>query len=285
MGNAQPPLKTYTVLAEYVKLRQKGMTAAEALRNIQDTAAEQIGLNERVQLGGLIKDWEAREGSKLRAAIEPPPRPVQPASLPMVPPAAPFVSQTAPTVYPSAPPAAPKNVPSINISGNSITCSNCNKLNPRESAYCYACGYMLKPSRAATRALIGSDEEAQAALDNARFGRHSKMLMYIDGVANPIELEPADEIVIGRITSDGALRPDIDLNPYNAENLGVSRLHASIKRHENTVLISDMNSINHTFVNGQMLHPQEVLALRDGDEIRLGRLTMHIKFKAQLRRL
>ena len=81
------------------------------------------------------------------------------------------------------------------------------------------------------------------------------------------------------------MKPDIDLAAFNAEELGVSRLHAVLKRHENTVSISDLNSKNNTYINGQRLHPNEVRALRDGDEIRLGRLAMKVSFKHQVRRL
>jgi pSer/pThr/pTyr-binding forkhead associated (FHA) protein len=96
---------------------------------------------------------------------------------------------------------------------------------------------------------------------------------------------PAGELVIGRFYDESPVQPDIDLSPYNAENLGVSRLHAAIRRTDNTVSIVDLDSVNHTFINGQRLHPHEVRVLRDGDDIRLGKLTIKVTFKRVIRRL
>jgi pSer/pThr/pTyr-binding forkhead associated (FHA) protein len=73
--------------------------------------------------------------------------------------------------------------------------------------------------------------------------------------------------------------PDIDLTPYGADDKGVSRLHASLHRQEETLVLSDLGSVNHTFINGQRLHAHEVRVLRDGDEIRLGRLVLYAYFR------
>ncbi|MCS7071755.1 MAG: FHA domain-containing protein, partial [Anaerolinea sp.] len=62
---------------------------------------------------------------------------------------------------------------------------------------------------------------------------------------------------------------------------GVSRLHAAICRQDETLTIVDMGSSNGTHLNGQRLIPDQPRVLRDGDEIRLGKLVAHIYFKRQ----
>jgi pSer/pThr/pTyr-binding forkhead associated (FHA) protein len=43
----------------------------------------------------------------------------------------------------------------------------------------------------------------------------------------------------------------------------------------------DLNSSNKTYINGQRVHPHEVRALRDGDELRLGKIIFTVAFKPQ----
>jgi pSer/pThr/pTyr-binding forkhead associated (FHA) protein len=74
-------------------------------------------------------------------------------------------------------------------------------------------------------------------------------------------------------------RPDFDLTPFGALENGVSRMHATIERSEDTLTIMDMGSANGTHLNGQKLVPNQPRILRDGDEIRLGKLVAHIYFK------
>ena len=100
-----------------------------------------------------------------------------------------------------------------------------------------------------------------------------------------LEVSPEGEMIIGRSDMDNVVHPDIDLNPFDAKELGVSRLHASLKRLENTVSLADLNSRNGTYINGQKLHPNEVRVLRDADVVRFGRLTLTVGFKHQIRRL
>jgi pSer/pThr/pTyr-binding forkhead associated (FHA) protein len=119
----------------------------------------------------------------------------------------------------------------------------------------------------------------------AHFGQASTLTLTVRGATKSIEVLPEGEQIIGRGASGSAMKPDIDLTAYNAENLGVSRLHASLKRLDNTVALTDLDSKNHTFINGQRLHPHEVRVLRDGDEVRLGKLIMKVNFKHQLRRI
>jgi pSer/pThr/pTyr-binding forkhead associated (FHA) protein len=59
----------------------------------------------------------------------------------------------------------------------------------------------------------------------------------------------------------------------------VSRVHAAIERSEDTLTLIDMRSSNGTLLNGQKLVPDQPRVLRDGDEVRLGKLVAHIYFK------
>ncbi len=270
MTEREQPVSAMDVLSQYVQRRRYGMEADKALADIK-ALIEQVNSGERAQLVNLIRSWEAREGAKYRAL-----RPVE-----AVDPANDKSAVNKKPAPPSKPPTLVK--PDIKMD-EQVVCPHCGKKNRVGEVICHACGHMLKPSRASTRALP-IDEVDDGRKGTAHFGRFSRICLYVAGSTEPIELEPSTEIVIGRSTSDSALRPDVDLASYQGEDMGVSRLHATLKRQENTVSITDLGSLNHTYINGQLLHPQEVRVLYDGDEVRLGRLAIQIKFKQQLRRL
>ena len=84
---------------------------------------------------------------------------------------------------------------------------------------------------------------------------------------------------IGRSAPQLTQRINIDLAPFSAEALGVSRIHAQLRVQENTLAIVDLGSDNGTYVNDQRVFPHEVRVLRNGDEIRLGRLCFKIGYK------
>lgn len=58
------------------------------------------------------------------------------------------------------------------------------------------------------------------------------------------------------------------------EDASVSRLHARITKEKETFFIEDLNSTNGTFKNGLQLQPYERRELEEGDEIKLGRVTL-----------
>ncbi|HKB48970.1 MAG TPA: FHA domain-containing protein, partial [Ktedonobacterales bacterium] len=88
------------------------------------------------------------------------------------------------------------------------------------------------------------------------------------------DLAGKTEIVIGREDPVSNIYPDVDLTPHGGEEGGVSRLHAKLFVTSGQYLIEDQNSTNFTFVNRQKLAPKTPTPVKDGDEIRLGRVIM-----------
>jgi pSer/pThr/pTyr-binding forkhead associated (FHA) protein len=87
------------------------------------------------------------------------------------------------------------------------------------------------------------------------------------------------EIIIGRKDPTTGDSPAIDLTKFDAIEQGVSRRHAAIVRKEGGSLqIVDQGSPNGTFLNGQRLIANQARILRDGDELRLGKLVLSVKF-------
>lgn len=86
-------------------------------------------------------------------------------------------------------------------------------------------------------------------------------------------------MVIGRrATKDSPLPTvDIDLGPYDAEALGVSRQHLKLMLDGNRIVAMDNGSANGTLLNHNRMEPYESYPIRDGDEITLGLLTLKVE--------
>ncbi len=117
---------------------------------------------------------------------------------------------------------------------------------------------------------------------NDYFGPDTILLLYIEKEPEPLKVLISDreDVMIGRSAPDSILLPDVDLGRHSSHKhqMGISRVHAMLRRDEDTLIISDVGSKNGTFINGTQLHAQEVRVLRDGDKVRLGDLELRIEF-------
>ena len=243
-------MTTYSVqqlLQEYKFQRQQGVPPNSAL---QFLARLDPGLSEetRRELAQWIRKWELERENQ------------------GTPPASP---------HPDNGTASPDN--------DQIACKHCGAQNPSDGKYCYSCGQLLESptERGNTVQLEFSDP------DPAMFGNLSTLLIAVRGhEQNPLHVHVGDQpIVIGRTDDTKSGKPDVDLAPFGAKDHGVSRSHAILKRQENTITLTDQGSINHTYINGEKIHPHEVRVIRDGDEIRFGKLSTRVTFYRELRRL
>jgi pSer/pThr/pTyr-binding forkhead associated (FHA) protein len=102
--------------------------------------------------------------------------------------------------------------------------------------------------------------------------------LHIRGADEPLKVALVQQTVLGRTDPDTGDAPDVILDAYGAADLGVSRRHARLIADEIALRVEDLGSANHSFINGQKLVAHEPRILRDGDELRLGHLIMHIRF-------
>lgn len=281
MTNRQPS-SLAEIYTEYVRLRQDGWSTESVVKALK-AAVDQLSKRDREQLNQLVVTWENRRS--------------QPAPTPQPPPASPPSNYNYATstelppkksiirpISPRPRPAEPREKEPFGSAApeGRVFCPKCGKPNLQTDSYCYSCGHALQlVNPGATRELKVPDPrqpEARETWGAAYFGRTSRIVLIVRGTPKPIEIKQEGQTTIGRTSGDSAIRPDIDLSQFDAEDLGVSRLHAAFQRDENTVQIVDLSSRNFTFVNGQRIYPREVRVLRDGDEIRLGRLSLRVSF-------
>ena len=56
-------------------------------------------------------------------------------------------------------------------------------------------------------------------------------------------------------------------------------MHAVVRRGDGLLNLIDLGSVNGTYLNGQRLIPNQPRVLRDGDEIKFGKLVCYVYFK------
>ena len=101
------------------------------------------------------------------------------------------------------------------------------------------------------------------------------------GTPEIIRAPLSERLTIGRDDAKRDIYPEIELSPYNAQVLGVSRKHARIIMRDNRITVEDLNSANGTYVNGKHIGILNPTRLRDGDQLKLGNLSLQVHFVFQ----
>ncbi len=264
--------KLRQLFMHYVQIRQAGQSRDAAWRSIETTVLF-LPPEERQFLLTRLHEWETTDGHAYRT-------PGDPDDTHNLPPAQPAEKRNViRRIDPAATPIQPSSKPAAgNPRADKVECPTCHKLNAPTDAHCYSCGAFLKagsvPPKDATRPLAAS------SVDNAYFGEYWVLYLKLQSTGETVRIQPRmDEVILGRTSPDSAMVPDVDLSCYGAGEKGVSRLHASVHRQDDTLMLSDLGSMNHTYINGQRVHPHELRALHDGDELRFGSLVLYAYFR------
>ena len=262
--------------AQFVRLRQQGMERERAWQQIErEVRALELAAQER--LVRLLREWEAREGRNYPAAAQA---------------AAPYATQYQPPVGLAEARKKIKRIRRIRAQRSTeestppksaaqdddvLTCPECGTANPPGEFFCRQCGAMLVLTGEDTRPL-----EKPATRDAAYFDDTMTLALEVVDTGDVIRVRPRhNELVVGRLSPESVMIPDVDLSPYQADVKGVSRLHAALRRQGTTLVLTDMGSLNSTYINGQRVHAHEVRVIQDGDELQFGRLRVRAHFESE----
>lgn len=160
-----------------------------------------------------------------------------------------------------------------------LRCRICKQPYHERKAICSRCGTPLSPIRQTLQIMpVLEDSDTAEQPRGAAFASPQKpiILQLNDRL---ITLPMADEIVIGRFSGEfDDAAPDIDLSPLGAMEAGVSRRHVRITNRNNLIYASDLGSSNGTWINRHRLFAHTERPLRNGDELRLGKLKISVIF-------
>jgi pSer/pThr/pTyr-binding forkhead associated (FHA) protein len=104
-----------------------------------------------------------------------------------------------------------------------------------------------------------------------------RIALHIIQKENRVIFDMSRPMVIGRRVPDGSVVPDIDLGPFDAEEMGVSRQHLTLELDGDRIVAIDNGSANGTLLNHDIMVAHESYPIRDGDEIKLGLMTLKVE--------
>jgi hypothetical protein len=143
-----------------------------------------------------------------------------------------------------------------------VYCGECGFQNPEASNYCSRCGARLEKGESGEQTMTFTPEEinddAGTALQDLG-GKGPALVVRAGGGRAGESFFPSDErTLIGR-------SPECDVF---LDDVTVSRKHAELVRDGDTFTISDLGSLNGTFVNKKRIESAE---LEDDDEVQIGK--------------
>ncbi len=170
-------------------------------------------------------------------------------------------------------------------------CPECGAAHYPGTLFCDTCGAAVHPAAqahvAAARAAHPSALRPAPARPDAT-----------PAAARPAELPPATgdapalrvrlphhnaELIVrgalipgGRADPDGSAAPELDLTPFEGQERGVSRRHATIQWVEGGYVIIDQHSTNGTWLNGVRLVAGYAYQIPPGAGVRLGGLLVQL---------
>jgi hypothetical protein len=166
-----------------------------------------------------------------------------------------------------------------------LQCPKCKHQNLQGSLFCANCFCILQPGPPDDLTDgLGENDGAYSLKGN--WGTTDlpgkPLVLRIRNVLEPLALTPGREIWFGRADGKSGLQPDFDLSPFGASRKGVSRMHAALSCIANgsaRFSLTDLGSSNGTYLNGERLIAHQPYDLRDGDEICLGKMVLHVYFR------
>jgi hypothetical protein len=99
---------------------------------------------------------------------------------------------------------------------------------------------------------------------------------YLPKRANPIIVNGAKHITIGRRDPKRRINPTIDLTEEEGAKLGVSRMHAELNFLNGQYYLKDTGSSNGTWINDTKLQPYQPHPVNSSDQIRIGQIRMGV---------
>lgn len=160
-------------------------------------------------------------------------------------------------------------------------CGHRNHGNRQNCAYCEADIYDSLLVVVATRSLTIAQTSTLMPTPSQPDAPNTEqpIIFYFDHDDVPMVVERTQCYILGRHVDKDNLEVDIDLSYVGALEKGVSRRHLALDASVHPPQVTDLDSYNHSYINGEQLHPQRAYTLDSGDELRLGYLTMRVYYK------
>jgi len=165
-----------------------------------------------------------------------------------------------------------------------ITCKVCNNQEYHGVLFCGDCGSQVAfISDKMVNTLVYPNQIRGQEVDLSqtipkKLLEESSFILYSTEREEVIDIPEQNEFTIGRFVEGQVITPDVDLNQYEAYDMGISRLHATIRinSEKNKIFIVDLGSANGSSVNGYEIPANSEVPLNHGDVLSLGKFNMKV---------
>lgn len=170
-------------------------------------------------------------------------------------------------------------------------CPACGHQNENDAEVCAICGSPIeKAGKAAGTSTINLGKESEPrAVDQAAVAAPNVpppakgIAIYIAGDIKPLAVLYDDQFVLGRASSgkeeETSTETLIDLRPFGALEMGVSRRHLLVRRAKDSYEAVDLDSVNGTYLYEERMAPGRAYKLFNGALIRMGNFRIFITFR------
>lgn len=126
-----------------------------------------------------------------------------------------------------------------------------------------------------TRVPVAAERAGSGSLAAEPAGQNAGASVYlVADSGRRVDVPLQSVVIVGREDMRSGIRPDVDLTLDGASAAGVSRRHCRLLRQDDGWYIEDLMSTNFTVLNGRALSAHTPSHVRDGDELRLGKLRL-----------
>lgn len=172
--------------------------------------------------------------------------------------------------------------------GQGKFCPACKRRNANDAVVCFYCGIpfeVVKQENATTthmptgemeKASVQPADDVDAKLRNVP---EEGIAFFLPDTPKPFDVRTDSSFIIGRKMDDDLERM-IDLIPFNAFSMGVSRHHARVQHTDKGYEITDLGSTNGTWVNDKRLTPNKPYLVPSGSLLRLGRMRLYVIYRS-----
>lgn len=182
--------------------------------------------------------------------------------------------QLPPVASASPPPPLPASLPQASETPlqSPDRCPGCGHPKGPDDVFCQNCGLRLAPAAQILPPQPSNLPEPVTIQEQPRL--RISLVVSVTRAAIVLDMD-RDEWLVGRSDPLRGIFPEVDLAPHGGDKSGVSRRHARLLSQSDQRWISDLNSTNFTFLNGEKLQPGVLYPLKPGDEIRFGLLALN----------
>lgn len=162
-----------------------------------------------------------------------------------------------------------------------IFCPVCKMKNEASAIFCVQCQSPLSTHEVSkkTTKLMGGDTkmfDTDEIYEDIGIPKKGIAIVHQES-GQQIGLELANKFFLGRKTEE-VREALLDLSPFGAYGLGVSRHHASVQKTRSGYTLTDLNSTNGTWVDNEQLQPNQAYPISSGAHIRLGKMQIIVLF-------